>query len=269
MGRKRVDDQLESTLQLKRLVAMEYNPYLLKDIKTIRARHGLDNMSPDEAWEYYEREMRRHHHRSSLDYWEKFRSKKDGKIHARTMEHFLDYNIEIEKDIALLLSKYSLPNVAFITIFESVLSGQPASIHPRGFQPTFNWPKPGMWKYLDTYRTTLSINNVRPWISKKDWLNLWNEEIGPFIKEWSKWLGLNRYSRKMNLNSLVQQMKRNYEWYELSEIQGLGPERALVKWEEDNPDKINPDKPIDLSTVLKAIKEFRKIITPVVIDMNI
>jgi len=111
-----------------------------------------------------------------------------------------------------------------------------------------------------------------PWVSKKQWGEIYTQHVKPALKvagknlsiAAGKGLSIDVSQKRNTLESYREQMKRWSEWYQLSEIQRLGPKQALDKWllEEDYADQWNPDEPFDLSTVTKAIDRFREIITP-------
>lgn len=247
--------QLELTRQLQRIAAIPHNPNLAKDIESIRARYGLDKVNEDEGVQWYVSQLKRHKVRSTWRYYFS-----ESYPETASMKGPFDSGIRIDKDIGAVMSRYQLPPIAFIHIFDYVMKGY-YYLYP-GKRP---WQEPFLEKVVHLNPTTgrfeVTIRNLRPSTTKKEWLNIWEESVFPYIKELRDHLGLKAFARKTTLVSLNEQMTRWAEWYQLVEIEGLTIGEALKQWEKSHP-KQWPLKDIDESTVSKAVRGFREIITP-------
>ncbi|MFC2012642.1 hypothetical protein ACFLVU_05880 [Chloroflexota bacterium] len=250
MGKK----QLESTLQLQRIAAIPYNPNLRRDIELIRIKYGLDKYDGDEAWKWYAEQINPVGVRSTLHY---LVAKPDWDVRSY-MEHPFETDIDIEQDIGTLLSRYQLPISQFIQIIYYATYGYPYSLEMlKAF-------KPGVLKVysvqIELGRVEIIIGYLTPWTTKKEWNEIWDKDVLPIIKDLKQTQGIKLQARKATLFTMITQIERWSEWYELSEIQGLGPTKALREWEKINPTEAGK---FDQSTVTHAVKEFERIITPI------
>ncbi len=280
--------KLESTRKIQRLAALPHNPYARKDIESIRIKYGLDKVESWKAWAWYgdytdgasppspkdwrPREMQSQvvrkddgtievvdkTHRPVKSAWEYFSPY--GELYQGE-EYTFDTDIPIEKDIFVFMRRYQLPIRAFMDVLEYVLTGEMKSPSQQ------HWNKPRLRsipEMLDK-RLTLKvfIDGITSETTRKQWVELWNDKIASYFNTLKELGAIEVPPRKVGLQSMEAEMKRWSEWYQLSEIQGLGPVKALEKWEKDHPEQAEA-KVFDQSTVTHAITEFREIITPIV-----
>jgi hypothetical protein len=111
-----------------------------------------------------------------------------------------------------------------------------------------------------------TVAGLIPWITKKQWIDIWNLQVEPYLKEVNrtnkrlldKW---QRSRKRATITSLDEQMKRWAEWYDLVKNQGLTLRETADRWNDMYPDA-DPDKVPDESTISKAIQEFEEAIRP-------
>jgi hypothetical protein len=167
-----------------------------------------------------------------------------------TMNNLLETKLPIDIEIIELTRKYQLPIFMFYYILDYVLSGRRCDlVYGLILQPNAQW-------YINELTGEDGITvavPIQPWDNQDSWNLHWNT-VKRAVYQLQMKHRLNEPSTKRaSIRSYWKQIVRWAEWFELSEIQGLGPKRALVKWEEKYPD--NRGK-YDQSTVTKAIRKF-------------
>lgn len=109
----------------------------------------------------------------------------------------------------------------------------------------------------------ITVDGIDAWTTEQQWREVWDNWIKPLKRNLGEPIPANkRTGRGKNLQERIKTMA---EWYELSELDGLGPAKALEKWEEQHLDYVEHRKSkklYDVSTVTKAVEEFRRLITP-------
>lgn len=263
MGKKK----LEATRQLQRVAALPYNHYFEEELQKIRNKYGISEISRGYCFEDPSlKDLKdldcREHHTLLVE---------NGTIEVILPARSTGVKGHLISDIDQLLSKFGLPSAVFFTIFYYLFTGEPQEIftwmaHDLGAKVSFGHevidPGERARDEIDEYQETVTVTvELSRWCSKELWEQIWDHHLE---KELLKLRGGEHRARKVTLTSGMQkQMKRYSEWYQLSEIQRLGPVKALSRWEENHPSEYGK---FDQSTITHAIKEFREIITPILTE---
>jgi len=263
MGTKR----REATRELQRIVALSYNPYFEEEVKKIRQTYRVPTGDLEKALNWYIFKYAIKYGKStyplstpkSSSPWLEFL------LGAEELKHIYDTEVPLEQDILLLLGHFQLPGTAFHNVLLYILTDDGLWLDPYFFAPNVEvkWDTRKMLPEL-----TVTVTGLGPWATKKQWEDIWDgrvkQEVEIAGKACKEVYGTAKPGKKRaTLKSYIEQMQRWSEWYQLSETRGLGPAKALDKWDEDHPDQYGN---FDLSTVTHAIGEFKKIITPVRIE---
>lgn len=178
----------------------------------------------------------------------------------------------LKRDVNYLLARFGLPVQAFRIVMRYLLWGD--DIHWTHYIDRDTGTL-RIWDPFELYVTVrddrerfsikVTVSRVGPWTSKRQWDSIWNMKVKPRME---KYKDLYEHLTRIRLPgkksaifaSCCEQMQRYSEWYQLSQIEGMGPKRALDEWERRNPSLMGV---FELSTVTKAIKEFQEVITPV------
>ena len=108
----------------------------------------------------------------------------------------------------------------------------------------------------------ITVGGIDAWTTEKQWHDVWERWVKPLKRNLGETIPANK--RTGYGKTLQERIKRYSEWYQLSERTTLGkttlgPAKALRQWEEQHQ---NERGKYDISTVAKAVKEFRRLITP-------
>lgn len=288
--------KLEATRELQRIAALPYNHYFHEEVVRIRRRYGIPKhakglrplrpelakalrrwlkyLPPEEALKYELGErgltdadlarfwfyvLYSEHYKKRA--WALFAPDKETREVLGAGKHIYDTEIPLEKEVLTLLQRFGLPEAIFDRVLQYVLTLDKGWLDPLEFEPAvyFNIDATKGFPLL-----TITVARLGLWISDKEWARIWKDRVKPHLaslrRRFKAQLGTTEPSKKrMTLKAYSEQMRRWSEWYQLSEIQGLGPTKALEEWERKHPDQCGK---YDLSTVTHAIEEFREIITP-------
>lgn len=112
----------------------------------------------------------------------------------------------------------------------------------------------------------ITVDGVDEWTTERQWRDVWKYWVKPLKRNLGEPVPANRRAGYGRI--LQKRIKQYAEWYQLSELQGLGPAKALEIWErqqehQDYMERRKSKKPYDVSTVTKAVKKFRRLITPI------
>jgi len=250
MERKR----LKSSWQLKRFIALRYSPDAREDLRSIRAKYGLDRLTPVESIEWYKAQT----HTSSGEPVKSTYAYLSPHV-AVSMEGPFDSEIPIDRDIHVFMARYELPLRVFFDILNYIFRGNIKEL-PRP------WDNPviGIFyelKEMDV-RLRITLDNITPWNTKEQWDAIWTEEILPFMNHWASVYGVEPPPKPVTLKSIDKELERWSEWYELAKK--YGQEGALSKWRElhqEAGERFN-----DQSTISRALKRFKRLITPVSVE---
>lgn len=229
-----------ATKQLQRACAIPYNHFLHGDIRALQNKLGLNKLTFDECDKWL---------LALSDYWGSHKPKE--KIVSLVP---IETKNEIEKAIYYILARYQLPMSQFWNIALCLFENDPCfdlptdlpTVRKSHFDPVMG-------------RTDIIVEELEVWTTKQQWEALWDTQVMPLIKKLRDSQGIGMIPKKIMVPSVIKQMDRWAEWYFLSEREGLGPAKALEKWEKTHQDE---GKTFDHSTVIHAIQEFRRIITP-------
>ena len=102
-------------------------------------------------------------------------------------------------------------------------------------------------------KLSITIDGIDEWTTKEEWLQVWDNWVQGLFEQ------IPRGKRHGRGDEAQERIKRYAEWYELSEQPNSGPAKALKQWEGQHE---NERGKYDISTLAKAVKEFRNLITP-------
>ena len=273
--------KLETTRQLQRIVALRYNPFFEEFAKQIRQEYAIPENST-EAQDWFKDLLGRYKKSAFGFFFKSFFEKGTlpfatgafalGNIGStyhpwvaprelNEMNSIIDTEVPFERHILAVLPRFGVPFAMYFVIIRYVLTGNKSWLHPLWLQPEveceFDLKTGQPW-------LKVTIPGLGPWTTKKQWDEIWDNNIKLYLKALGEVLGTTQPSRKRaTFLSLEKQIKRYAEWYQLSEEQGLGPTPALEMWYNSHPDE--RDK-YDVSAITHAITEFREIITPTAIE---
>lgn len=254
----------EKDRQLARIFALPYNQYFRQDIERIRNKYKIFREARDYC--FVDPSL------SDSSCFLKGGSELPQSLLVEIGVHLYmpvdKSNIEchICKDIKEIMNRFGLPNSSLDEIFyhlfflnnlhEMVIGMEYDVIGYSIIEEVTTLDDSGHFReeLKEKLKITLEISR---WITKKDWVHIWDDKVKPKL---SKLRDASKYSRRSGSPHFVRrQMKRWSEWYQLSQLQGHGPKKALELWEDSHPDEGHK---YDQSTVTKAIREFEEIITP-------
>lgn len=254
MGKKK----LRMARQLQRIVALPYNPYLDEQVGEIRQKYSIPvDRKKASDWFYLEYAMSYRKCAYPL-----FIPRGQALfLQSKEVKTIYDTEVPLEREILILLQRFQLPDYVFESLLRYVIGDDKISLDPLAFEPKveFDWD---YRKGLPELKVTIA--GLSHLTTEKQWKQIWNRQVKQRInrakEDYKEVFGIAGSSRKrITLESYREQIKRWSEWYQLSEIQGLGPTGALKKWEKDHPDECGK---FEVSTVTHAIKEFGEIIRP-------
>ena len=258
-----VKKNLEATQQLKRIAALPYNPNAKDDIKVIRERYGLDKLNTEQAFEWYENQIKRNQSRglikSAYAYLFPDRFPDRASEIQQVMEGPFDTQIPVEKDIGDFMARYQIPLRAFLDVLNYVCRGNLEDVWRHWHSPSVEYVQ----ELQDAvFNLKITIRNITAWTTKKEWEEIWNKDILPLRETSRELLGVEGpLPKRATLESMDRKMKRSSQWYQLS-LNGLTIREVLDQWSEKYKEQV-PEKGIDESTVTKDINEFQQIITPI------
>lgn len=263
--------KLEVTRQLQRIAALPYNLIFEEEAKKIRQKYAI----PQHGAADWFRQYWHKYGKSATALLGAFKGPRlvpgtvgwmgvtDDELAAKAVDSITDTKVPLEREILLLLSRFGLPLRMFQAVLEYILEDDRRWLHLSVLEPAVRLTvsvREGELELMVTIRLTHLT-------TKKHWKEIWDEQIEPELKQmrlaYKEEYGIGDPGRKRTtLVAFAEQMKRWSEWYRLSEVEGLGPTKALVKWEEECSDERGK---FDQSTVTHAIKDFEEIITPIAI----
>jgi hypothetical protein len=271
MGR----ENLKATRQFQRIAALPYNPYFEEALKQIRQKYEIPTAG--KKADHFLQYLAQHLKYNELGYPLVTPGDRDP-FHEtmRTIAEVLEskeartiYPIEVlvGLEALVLLRRYRLPKYVFRNVHQYLLTGHktllaPSSLAPRVEFELISVVKKGLpeWK--------VTITGLGPWATKRQWAQIWDSKVRKKVEEIrmvvEKVDGMGELGRKRaTVESYREQMQRWAEWHQLSVIQAMSAVKALDKWEKNHPEQIDPDNPIDPSTVTRAVKDFQEITRPV------
>ena len=259
--------KLDTTLQLRRVAALPYNPYFEQRIIGIRKKYGISETA--RSYHFIDPSLEKYIGGDHVNVEESTLIGEDITITLPSKSSGIKG--QLPSDINQLLADFGLPAAIFDSIFYYVFTNHKSSIsdwvaHDVGASITFGedvhfGEEESDGETNESEELTVEIKLSR-WSTKKTWNRLWDNHIKAEISKLQGTQG--QLAKKANLSSTTRkQIERWAEWYQLSEVQGLGPVRALGKWEEDH---LGQEGKFDLSTITHAIQEFKGIITPTPIE---
>lgn len=220
--------KLETTQELKRIAALPYNPNFQDEVKKLRQKYGI--LIGLQACDYLEK-------------------------HPDLVSHLIE-------DVRNVVSRYTelWPSEVFRKVMLYVLTDN-CEQFKESLNHTLPTPQAKRWRWDTTPGCwAFTITGISKFATKEQWDEIWYYEVLPRLKAIKEVFGIPLPAKKRpNIESFNEEMKRYSEWYQLSEIEGLGPTQALDKWLEDHQDE--RDK-YNVSTLTHAIKEFREVIKP-------
>jgi hypothetical protein len=104
----------------------------------------------------------------------------------------------------------------------------------------------------------ITVDGVDAWTTEEQWHEVWEHWVKPLKRNLGEPVPANK--RPGYGKALQERIKRYSEWYQLSELDGLGPAEALKTWDKRHQ---NDAGKYNESTVSKTVHEFRKLITPI------
>ena len=274
------NNKVTMTEKLKRIAALQYNPFLEQEAKRLRNIYGVPT-DIEIAIDWYYKEHASVYGREILGatYTTKKSSTESIRQEGGTI---YDSEDQLEQAVLRILEDFRLPPRMFSHVLTYILidNAQVAFCHV--------WSEPILSlkfeKCRGEFEFTATIQNVNLHTSKKVWLAIYDAMITGMKKSEQKMLercslcenieycanalgifGTSFSKKRSTLASYETQMRRWAEWYQLVEIEGLPIGDALDKWLQSHPEQ-DSRKGIDESTVSKAVGEFRKIITPITIQ---
>lgn len=294
MGKK-----LETTRLLQRIVALSYNHYFEAEVKKIKDKYPIPQDSREaENWlkKYrYEEHKAGVRHMLENKYTPEEREKlreeiadlfKGGQeftyadfcnpgsnyLPKRLAENISfeisadnkkeEYRAPFTKEVEELLRRFKLP---LITHFVGCVENYVCTGGKRFLDPDI-WVRPNVHIDIAPHRGILffhlKITGYIPGFTKKQLDEVWANHIKPCLNKVSLNYGRSIESlakKRSTVESIKKQISRWAEWYQLSEVEGLGPVEALKQWESNHSDETGK---YDQSTVTHAIQEFQDIITP-------
>jgi hypothetical protein len=292
------EEKSEGTIPLQRLATLPYNPFFYEEVRSIRQKYNIPSDSR-KAVDWFRKYIGQYEeHSDKLLFWELFQddeAKPDslesleekgyaqyktpantliqigyGSVHLLQQREIdeelakaiMDTEVPLERDVVELLRRFQLPRSAFYGVMRHIL------LDANVWEPSYWFP---LQVYLDLEEhlrrkdLTVTVAGIGPWTTKMQWEAIWHG-IEVAVENHSEFFHMEKPSKKhATIESYQEQMQRWADWYELSQIQGMGPTEALKKWIKDNPEQAyTPDgeAKYDVSTVTKAIQEFREIMTP-------
>lgn len=286
--------EFEKGLQLQRIAALPYNPFFEDEIKGIRQRYAIPaDSTKAKSWFgklllKYERSALALLYQNidkqnipyltpavQLDFGEQLRNEIARR--SRQMHTLLETEVPLERDILLLLRRFRIPLALYFFVLQYTLTGDKSWLHPVHMRPNAHCDFPVEIGEIASLRVI--VTGLFPWTTKEEWDDLWEGTVKDCLEDIDAFLCGRKFHRKRPLQeslymrfkqwyhsyqmSLNKQMKRWSEWYQLSETEGLGPKQALEEWEKEHEDQRGK---FDPSTIAKAIKSFREIITPIPIN---
>lgn len=281
--------------QLQRIAALPYNPFFEEEIKGIRQRYTIPEDST-KAKDWFKNLLRKYK-KSTFAFFFKRTSEihfpyelptfelhfeEDSKHEiargAGEMQTILETEVPLEIEILLLLRRFGLPSAMYFIVLQYALTHDSSWIQLLHIRPEAR-----CFFGMETGEIALrvTVTGLYPWTTREEWDDLWEGTVKDSLEDLDAFLCGREFHRKRSLqealyrrfkrwyqsyqSSLDRQMKRWSEWYQLVEVRGLRISEALEEWEKSHPEQV-PDKGIDESTVSKAVKEFREIITPIPVE---
>jgi hypothetical protein len=240
--------------QLQRIAALPVNHLFEGQAKRIREAFKIPADGKD-AHTWFLNHLGPYKKGITLRRWSKFRRKR------QNISEFIDTEVPLEQRLLVLMDDFGIPFTMFFPVMKYVASGEKKYLQTNVVYHL----TPDLTLHADRgeYELTITVDNVGIWTTKKDWEALWDDYVKDELKELKRFIldgeGVKVAGTKASLKYYRKQMERWSEWYQLSELQGYGPKKALELWEEKYPKQRGK---YDLSTVTKAVRDFRQIITP-------
>jgi hypothetical protein len=239
-----MNKKLRITRNLQRAAALPYNHFVKNEVTKIRRRYGIPESAEQAAlW--------------LSNYVINYFGRGWTENVVNPMEVFIMYT-PLGLEIKSLGKRFGLPGLCLRLIVSYLVENEQDSLTTKGLGPITNIDRSseGGFPTLD-----IKLLRISPWITKKDWDNIWQNSVKAKVDELRRnnpdYRDIIR--TRFRVEKYCEQMKRWARWYQLSEVEGLGPTEALARWEKENPTE---RRIFDQSTVTKAIKEFKEIITP-------
>ncbi|MDD5703802.1 MAG: hypothetical protein PHU23_17345 [Dehalococcoidales bacterium] len=247
-------EQKQFPIDWRRIYALPYNPYFKDDVKQMRSYLELpeDGISDNQqAWTWLEKNLTDKRPKP----W--FLPKP-----TPSDEKLWKSEIPIWKVAIYLIARYGLPfrmrsNIGLYVVTNNVRF----LINWRGLDVDF-----AINMKAAKLQLVITVDGVDEWTMEEQWHEVWEYWVKPLKRSLGEPAPANK--RPGYGKALQERIKRYSEWYQLSELDGLGPAEALEKWEgqQSHLDYVKhrkSGKHYDVSTVTKAIEEFRKLITPI------
>jgi len=238
-------EQKQFPIDWRRIYALPYNPFFKDELKQIRTYLELpeDGISDNQqAWAWLEK-----HLTGKPQSW--FLQKP-----TLSDEKLWETEAPLWKVAIYLIDKFSLPlrmrsNIGLYV----VINDERFLTNWRGLDVDF-----AINMKAAKLQLVITVDGIDAWTTEEQWHEVWEHWVKPLKRSLGEPAPANK--RPGYGKALQERIKRYAEWYDLSEKPpGIGPAKALRKWEDDHPDDISE---YDISTVTKAVKEFRRLITP-------
>ena len=104
----------------------------------------------------------------------------------------------------------------------------------------------------------ITVDGVDAWTTEEQWHEVWKHWVKHLKRNLGETIPSNKRAGYGRV--LQERIKRDAEWYQLSELDGLGPAKALKTWDKCHPDESGK---YNESTLNKAVSRFSKLITPI------
>ncbi|MFC1874096.1 hypothetical protein ACFLYX_02205 [Chloroflexota bacterium] len=245
------------TQQHHRIAALPFNPFFEEEANKLRQKYSIPE-DGKEAWRWLEGMLHRYDKTAFALFFNERESRSFGGLAVKRIN---DTEVPLEREILIVLRRFGLPQRLFRNIQTYVVTGDRLWLDLRLMQPKVKVRS----DFEKGQEITVTISGLSLWTTKQQWGDIWNrnvkEELEITKRDMKDMFGVVEPSRKQATpETLYGQMQRWSEWYQLSEVQGLRPSEALDEWEEAHPEQRGD---YDLSTVTKAITEFREILNPI------
>ncbi len=257
--------KLEATLQLQCIAALPYNHYFEDEVKKLQLKYDISEDLLEATKWFRNQHIRYNESGSSLLSNKYFTLDILGlealhlAISLRSVEELINTRVPLEKDILGLLPRFRLGLRIFGAVLGYILTREKSWLEPSSWEPRTSYK---LYNVGGVPELSILIT-LSPWTTKERWVEIWQKIVRGSRKSlriFDKQAYLGEPAKKLGtVISLGKEMKRWSEWYQLSEIEGLGPTKTLEKWLKGHPSQY--DK-YDVSTVTHAIQDFKNIINP-------
>lgn len=239
-------EENQPSIDWSRIYALPYNHFFKDKVKQMRLYLGLpeNGFSNDQkAWEWLEKHLTEQ--QSKPWYFQK---------PASLDEKLWETEVPLLKAAIYLILESGLPlrmrsniGLYIVTNNEKYLTNW------RGLNITV---APNMKSAR--VQLAITVDGIDEWTTEQQWREVWEHWVKPGSRMLGEPVPPNKrpgYGKK-----LQERIKRYAEWYQLSELDGLGPAEALKIWDKHYPNEAGN---YNESTVSKAVSRFGKLITPI------